>query len=86
MPLAEYDPLDPQVSLYVRAIRSVTQRDGSTIHAWAYVYNWNRSGLSLWRAAIGAPKLQRLVGGSRAGDEARTSAPSQVQETPLDED
>jgi gamma-glutamylcyclotransferase (GGCT)/AIG2-like uncharacterized protein YtfP len=61
MPLAEYDSLDPQARLYVRVIRSVTHRDGSTIHAWVYAYNRKRSGLPVvasgdWRTEVTATR------------------------------
>jgi gamma-glutamylcyclotransferase (GGCT)/AIG2-like uncharacterized protein YtfP len=56
--LEEYDPLDPQRSLYVRTVRSVTKQDGSVTHAWLYLYNRDTSGLVVvssgdWRSVTG---------------------------------
>ena len=35
----DYNPTDPENSLYVRVVRQVRMDDGRTLDAWVYVYN-----------------------------------------------
>jgi gamma-glutamylcyclotransferase (GGCT)/AIG2-like uncharacterized protein YtfP len=54
--LEEYDPRNPQGSLYVRDVRPVSMSDGSLTFAWLYVYNRPVAGLGVipggdWRKA-----------------------------------
>ncbi len=35
----DFRPSDPTNSLFVRAIQTVTQADGSTLDCWVYLYN-----------------------------------------------
>ena len=51
----DYDPLDPDGSPYVRALRAVVTEDGKTLLAWTYLYNQDVKGLTPissgdWRA------------------------------------
>jgi len=43
----EYDPLEPERSLYVRTVRPVTLRSGGiAVPAWCYLYNRSVKGLT----------------------------------------
>jgi gamma-glutamylcyclotransferase (GGCT)/AIG2-like uncharacterized protein YtfP len=41
--LEEFDPADPQQSVYLRIVRDVHVDDGATMSAWVYVYNRDAS-------------------------------------------
>jgi gamma-glutamylcyclotransferase (GGCT)/AIG2-like uncharacterized protein YtfP len=56
--LEDYDPLDPQRSLYIRSVRPVSKQDGSVARAWVYLYNRDTTGLVVvtsgdWRSVTG---------------------------------
>ena len=43
----EYDPLDPESSPYLRAVRPITLRsDGAVVPAWCYLYNRSVKGMT----------------------------------------
>jgi gamma-glutamylcyclotransferase (GGCT)/AIG2-like uncharacterized protein YtfP len=37
--IEEFDPTDPEDSLYVREVRDATMDEGGVVRAWVYVYN-----------------------------------------------
>jgi len=45
--LEEFDPADPQHSVYVRSVRDVHGHDGAIVRAWVYVYNRDASAAPL---------------------------------------
>lgn len=47
--LEDFNPGDPDKSMYLRVVRKVHKKDGSTIRAWIYLYN---------RDATGAPFVE----------------------------
>jgi len=54
-----YDPADPQGSLYLRCLRPVRRDDGTTVEAWLYTYNQTPEGAPVidggdWRRFVRA--------------------------------
>jgi gamma-glutamylcyclotransferase (GGCT)/AIG2-like uncharacterized protein YtfP len=43
--LEDFDPGDPQRSTYLRVSRDVRSHDGSSLHAWVYLYNRDAAGI-----------------------------------------
>jgi gamma-glutamylcyclotransferase (GGCT)/AIG2-like uncharacterized protein YtfP len=60
--LEDYDPLDPQRSLYIRTVRAITQDDSSATRAWVYLYNRDTAGLVVvggdWRSVTGIRRVR----------------------------
>jgi gamma-glutamylcyclotransferase (GGCT)/AIG2-like uncharacterized protein YtfP len=53
----DYNPAEPERSLYVRVVRPVRMDDGRTVDAWVYVFNGSTAGAAQieggdWRASV----------------------------------